>query len=283
MLNNWGGVLADGQVGPGPDPARRDVPDRRPARATGRSRSASAPGPLNLDFHVDYAQPALGVPRARATLTEDLIPIFNAEMRRSSRLGARMLQLDDLGAWMPLMTGNDADAGLVVDVVNRTLAGVDAKIGWHFCLGNAYGNANVSVWGGMLERILPPLYDTIVDQFVLDFALRDMRDVDDPRRRCPTDKEVAAGVVDVRSAAGGVGRADRRADAQGARRRAGRAASGSRPTAGCAPCRASSRFEKLKSMRAAVEIVRERGPRARRRGVSRRPSTTGSDCTVSTD
>ena len=78
----------------------------------------------------------------------------------------------------PMIKDNDADADWVVDVVNRTLEGVDAKIAWHFCLGNAYGNAQTSRSSGrQLERILPPLYETTVDQFVLDFALRDMRDV----------------------------------------------------------------------------------------------------------
>src|SRR5205823_2809314 len=41
-------------------------------------------------------------------------------------------------------------------------------------------------------------YETNVEQFVLDFALRDMRDVS-ILKTLPPDKEVAAGVIDVRT------------------------------------------------------------------------------------
>ena len=252
ILNNWGGVLASGKVGPGP--IRLDAMYRIAARHARRPvKVCVGAGPLNLNIHVDYAHPRSAYRDPRA-LSEDLIPIFNAEMTALVASGARMLQLDDLGAWMPLMTGNDADAGFVVDVVNRTLAGVEAKIAWHFCLGNAYGNANVSVWGGMLERILPPLYDTIVDQFVLDFALRDMRDVD-ILATLPPDKEVAAGVVDVRSLQ--VESAEQIAERM---RKVLAIVPAERVwfTTDCG-LRALPRFvafEKLKSMHAAVEIVR---------------------------
>ena len=106
----------------------------------------------------------------------------------------------------------------------------------------------------MLERILPPLYDTIVDQFVLDFALRDMRDVD-ILATLPPDKEVAAGVVDVRSLQ--VESAEQIAERM---RKVLAIVPAERVwfTTDCG-LRALPRFvafEKLKSMHAAVEIVR---------------------------
>ena len=252
ILDNWGGVLAAGWVGPGP--IRLATMYRIAARHARRPvKVCVGAGPLNLPIHVDYAHPESAYTDARA-LTEDLIPIFNAEMKSLVAAGARMLQLDDLGAWMPVMSGNDSDAAYVVDAVNRTLDGVDAKIAWHFCLGNAYGNSNVSVWGGMLERILPPLYATVVDQFVLDFALRDMRDVG-ILATLPAGKEVAAGVVDVRTLQ--VESAEQIAERM---RKVLEVVPADRVwfTTDCG-LRALPRFvafEKLKSMRAAVEIVR---------------------------
>ena len=153
-------------------------------------------GPLNLAVHVTYDHPHSyysGIP----DLVEDLIPVFNLEMRELVDVGARVLQLEDLGAWMPLIPAYGVDSDFVVDVINRTIEGVEAKIAWHFCLGNER-QRNVSVWGGMLDRVLPPLYESNVDQFVLDFALRDMSDIG-ILSTLPPDKEVAAGVVDVRS------------------------------------------------------------------------------------
>ena len=46
--------------------------------------------------------------------------------------------------------------------------------------------------------MLPHFYDLPIDQFVLDFANRDMVDID-ALRSLPSDKEVAVGVVDVRT------------------------------------------------------------------------------------
>jgi 5-methyltetrahydropteroyltriglutamate--homocysteine methyltransferase len=154
-------------------------------------------GPINLTYHVYYDAPD-SFYKTQRELAEDLVPIFNQEMHDLVRAGGTFLQLEDLGAWQPIVSGKDSDAEWVVTIINETIKDVDAKIGWHFCLGNAYGNANVSVFGGQLERILPPLYDTKVEQFVLDFALRDMRDID-ILKTLPQDKEVAAGVIDVRS------------------------------------------------------------------------------------
>jgi 5-methyltetrahydropteroyltriglutamate--homocysteine methyltransferase len=49
----------------------------------------------------------------------------------------------------------------------------------------------------MLEETLAHLYGSAVDQFVLDFALRDMQDVG-AMDGLPQGKEVAVGVIDVR-------------------------------------------------------------------------------------
>jgi methionine synthase II (cobalamin-independent) len=153
-------------------------------------------GPINLTYHVHY-DASDSFYTSDKELAEDLVPVFNAEMKELVAAGADFLQLEDLGAWHPIITGDERDAEWVVKIVNETIKGVDAKIAWHFCLGNAYGNAQVSYFGGQLERILPPLYEANVDQYVLDFALRDMQDVG-VLRTLPPGKQVAAGVIDVR-------------------------------------------------------------------------------------
>jgi 5-methyltetrahydropteroyltriglutamate--homocysteine methyltransferase len=48
------------------------------------------------------------------------------------------------------------------------------------------------------EAVLPHFYDVPIDQFVLDFANREMVDVDS-LRSLPADKEVAIGVLDIRT------------------------------------------------------------------------------------
>jgi 5-methyltetrahydropteroyltriglutamate--homocysteine methyltransferase len=196
LFQSLGGTSTTAKVERGPGRlAELSVIARR--KANHPVKVSVGAGPINLTYHVYFDEPDSFYTDDRE-LVEDLIPIFNAEMKEIVATGATFLQYEDLGAWHPIIKDDDSSADWVVDVVNRTIEGVDAKIAWHFCLGNASGNAQISVFGGQLERILPPLYETNVDQFVLDFALRDMRDVS-ILSTLPADKEVAAGVIDVRT------------------------------------------------------------------------------------
>lgn len=196
LFQSLGGTTTRAKVGPGPT-RLADLYTIARAKATKPLKMSVGAGPINLTYHVYFDEPD-SFYKSDRELAEDLIPIFNAEMKSLVDAGASFLQYEDLGAWHPIITKDDASASWVVDTVNRVVEGVDAKIAWHFCLGNASGSAQTSVFGGQLERILPPLYDTNIEQFVLDFALREMRDVA-ILSTLPADKEVAAGVIDVRT------------------------------------------------------------------------------------
>jgi 5-methyltetrahydropteroyltriglutamate--homocysteine methyltransferase len=119
-------------------------------------------------------------------------------MKALAAAGADFLQYEDLGAWLPLFTRNDEDFRWIGDVVRRCVEGVDAKIAWHFCYGNAWGNRLAGLFPAGYEAVLPHFYDLPIDQFVLDFANREMVDVG-ALRSLPADKEVAVGVVDIRT------------------------------------------------------------------------------------
>jgi 5-methyltetrahydropteroyltriglutamate--homocysteine methyltransferase len=82
--------------------------------------------------------------------------------------------------------------------VRQCVEGVDAKIAWHFCYGNAWGNRLAGLFPAGYEAVLPYFYDLPIDQFVLDFANRDMVDIA-ALESLPEDKEVAIGVIDVRT------------------------------------------------------------------------------------
>ncbi len=84
-----------------------------------------------------------------------LAPIFNAEMKALVEAGAQYLQLEDLGAWLPLFTGDEKDYEWIRDVIGKCCEGVDAKIGWHFCFGNAWGN-------DILSANFPEGYQTVL-------------------------------------------------------------------------------------------------------------------------
>jgi 5-methyltetrahydropteroyltriglutamate--homocysteine methyltransferase len=78
--------------------------------------------------------------------------------------------------------------------------GVDAKIGWHFCFGNAWGNDIISSgFPQGYKSVLPYYWNTEgIDEFVLDYANREMKGVDF-LKSCPKNKGVQVGVLDIRT------------------------------------------------------------------------------------
>ena len=192
LLADWGGVINSGPVGRGP--LRLADLYKIAARHANRPLKVSVgAGPVNLGWHVHFKHY-----KGPRELSEALAPVFNAEMKELVAAGATYLQLEDLGAWLPLFTGNDADYKWIADVIARTLDGVNAKIAWHFCFGNAWGNSLNALFPKGYETVLPHYYDLPIDQFVLDFANREMAGIE-ALKSLPKDKEVQVGVLDVRT------------------------------------------------------------------------------------
>ena len=121
-------------------------------------------------------------------------------MKALVEAGAQYLQLEDLGAWLPLFTGDENDYTWIKDVIAKCCEGVDAKIGWHFCFGNAWGNDILSAnFPDGYQTVLPHFFDTPgIDEFVLDYANREMDGIEF-MAELPEDKTLQAGVLDIRS------------------------------------------------------------------------------------
>ena len=194
LLADWGGVINSGKVERGP--IRLADLYKIAAKYAHRPIKVSVgAGPVNLAWHVyfeHYKNPQ--------ELCYALAPIFNAEMKSLVEAGATYLQLEDLGAWLPLFTGDDADYEWIRDVIGKCCEGVDAKIGWHFCFGNAWGNDILShSFPQGYQTVLPHFFDTPgIDQFVLDYANRNMDGIEF-LANLPADKEVQVGVLDIRT------------------------------------------------------------------------------------
>ena len=205
LLSDWGGVVNSGPI-EGTAPLRL-VDFYKLARryATRPLKVSVGAGPVNLAWHVYFQH--YKDPRE---LSYALAPIFNQEMKALTAAGADFLQYEDLGAWLPLFTKNDDDFKWIGDVVRRCVQGVDAKIAWHFCYGNAWGNRLAGLFPAGYEAVLPHFYELPIDQFVLDFANRDMVDI--------AALQVAA------QGQGGGDRRDRRAHQHGRDARGGRGA-----------------------------------------------------------
>jgi 5-methyltetrahydropteroyltriglutamate--homocysteine methyltransferase len=192
-LDEAGGVALEGPLSRGP--IRLATLYRLAQRHTERPvKACVGAGPVQLSTLAHFRG---GPIQDRYALSYALSDIFAAEIRDLCEAGCEHVQLEDLGAWIPNLSG-EKDFAWVRDVVNRTLAGVTVRKGWHFCLGNVWGNRMEGMTEGGYGRVLPHYLDVDVDEYVLDFACREMADVE-VLRDLPRDKRVAAGVVDVRT------------------------------------------------------------------------------------
>jgi 5-methyltetrahydropteroyltriglutamate--homocysteine methyltransferase len=114
--------------------------------------------------------------------------------------GAKYLQFEDLGPWLPLFTNDTNDYKWIRECVERCCDGVDAKIGWHFCFGNAWGNDILSAtYPNGYQTVLPYFFGTAgIDEWVLDFANRDMAGIDF-MKNLPANQGLQVGVLDIRT------------------------------------------------------------------------------------
>ena len=199
LLDDWGGVINSGPVDKGDSKLRwADLYKIARKHANVPVKVSIGAGPANLAWHVYFNEKSHY--KNPKDLTFALCPIFNKEMKELVSLGANYLQIEDLGAWLPLFTGDENDYKWIRESIEMMCDGVDAKIGWHFCFGNAWGNDILSAsFPQGYQTVLPHFWNTEgVDEFVLDYANRNMDGVDF-LKNCPKNKGVQVGVLDIRT------------------------------------------------------------------------------------
>jgi 5-methyltetrahydropteroyltriglutamate--homocysteine methyltransferase len=164
------------------------VEEFRLARSLTTARlKATVPGPYTLLVPLKLGS----VYRDRETLLADLVQIVNAECRALVDAGADFIQIDEPHSGMYAGSMPHFANG-----VNRAVLGVKAKIAVHVCFGNLYGRPFAPV--RTYRHVYPALGDLTASQIVLEYANRGMDDL--PLwKEFPTDKELGAGVIDVKA------------------------------------------------------------------------------------
>jgi 5-methyltetrahydropteroyltriglutamate--homocysteine methyltransferase len=119
-----------------------------------------------------------------------LVPIINRELRSLVDAGANFIQLDE-----PSYAVHPDAPHAFVDLLNATVAGVNAKIGLHLCFGNFAGRP---VALRTYRPLFPHILDVHADQLALEFANRELAELE-LWKEFPSDKELAAGLVDVKN------------------------------------------------------------------------------------
>jgi 5-methyltetrahydropteroyltriglutamate--homocysteine methyltransferase len=126
----------------------------------------------------------------RLAVTEALIPIVNAELRAAAAAGIDFLQLDE-----PSFACHPDEPERFLDVVARTVEGVEAYISMHMCFGNYRARA---VGWRSYTPLFPHIGKAKVNQLALEFASREMAEVD-LLAQFPESMDIAVGLVDVKN------------------------------------------------------------------------------------
>ena len=157
--------------------------------APGRALKTAFPGPLTFMPKIEPEGPYGGDADA---LLDDIAAIVAAELDALAAEGAELVQLDEPG-FTSLEHGLDSRASAAA--VNRALAGHEERTAVHICFGN---NASRPYSPRGFARLLPGMGELDCSMLVLEFANREMADLD-----ClPALAEryrIAAGVIDVKS------------------------------------------------------------------------------------
>ena len=154
---------------------------------TDRPIKATVPGPYTLLVPLKLG----GGYRDRDTLLADLVAIVNAECKALVAVGADFIQIDEPHHGM--YTGAMPD---VARGINRAMDGVAAKLAVHVCFGNLYGRPFSAVRD--YRNVFQTVNDIHASQIVLEFANRGMEDLAQ-LEAWPRDKELGAGVIDVKA------------------------------------------------------------------------------------
>ncbi len=122
-------------------------------------------------------------------LIADLTEILRAELQGLVAAGCTFIQIDE-----PIWVGYPKDMPWLVEMFNRLIDGVDAKIALHVC----YGNYQLKkLFKGQYRELFPAILDARADQISMEFAVSDGVGLE-LFQEFPTDKEVVVGVIDVK-------------------------------------------------------------------------------------
>jgi 5-methyltetrahydropteroyltriglutamate--homocysteine methyltransferase len=131
----------------------------------------------------------------RWAVAEALVPVVRDELSRLVEAGCEHVQVDE-----PSMScyAYREDTTRLVDLFNRTVALIVGRchLGTHLCFGNFKGRA---VGRRRYAPMFPAFLDLAVDELHLEMASRELAELDRLEEIAAAGKDVAVGVVDVKS------------------------------------------------------------------------------------
>jgi 5-methyltetrahydropteroyltriglutamate--homocysteine methyltransferase len=127
----------------------------------------------------------------RMEVAADFSRIINRELKDLVDAGATFIQMDE-----PSYAVHPDHPAEFVRLFNETLEGVDARIGLHLCFGNFVGRP---VAHRTYEPLFPHILEVEADELAMEFANRELAEIELLGRIEDAGKTVAAGLVDVKN------------------------------------------------------------------------------------
>ncbi|HEV8615246.1 MAG TPA: methionine synthase [Methylomirabilota bacterium] len=150
---------------------------------TERHTKATCAGPLTFGSRIHPGRQYKGV----VDVAERFAEVINAELKALVAAGATWIQLDEPAR------GNVSGEEMA-RLFNLATDGVTATLGFHICFGNRFGRSRFPRTYG---PYFPGALKARADQFVLEFASREMSELD-LWKKYGDGRELGAGVVDVK-------------------------------------------------------------------------------------
>jgi 5-methyltetrahydropteroyltriglutamate--homocysteine methyltransferase len=162
------------------------------ARArTDRPLKVTLPGPYTLSGRLAYG--AGEIYRTRVAAAEAFVSIVAAELAGLVAAGATIIQVDEPSP--AIHPDAPADFVALFNAAIQPAVG-RARLGAHLCFGNFLGRPLAA---RTYRPILAAMLGFAVDELVLEFANREMSEIGILREIIEAGKDVAAGVIDVKS------------------------------------------------------------------------------------
>ena len=151
-------------------------------------KKVPVPGPFTLAGRLEGGK----IYKNRTEITEALIPMINKEIKDLINEGCNFIQLDE-----PSFACHPDNPNDFIRIINDSLFGVkNAYISMHMCFGNYKARA-------VAERRYSPLFPNLlkanVQQFALEFASREMAEIEILKTVTDAEKSVAVGLIDVKN------------------------------------------------------------------------------------
>lgn len=148
---------------------------------------ATCAGPLNFARECNI----IAHYKSLFDLAYDFAKIINAELKGLAAAGADFIQVDE-----PSYVHVREEPAEMARLFNATVQGVKGKVALHVCFGTHAGRPRMT--RRTYRQLFPKILEARADQFVFEFANRQMSEVE-LWKEFSVDREIGLGVVDVKA------------------------------------------------------------------------------------